>query len=563
MLDNNLKNVILNLYEQFSSDNINILSKNDFYKCLRKFLKINESVLNIGRVEFVLKLPKNLFSKQSINEKIVIFDDSCSDAESFTYETNLISEFDSISFINYPLFGEFDENQKNTLKFIEGIFSTHFKKFLYIDYIHESKYLDSMTSAPNFIGILEKSNILKHKFGSLKDYYCLFLNIRDFKNINASIGPIAGNELLTNYFLRAEELLFEDEVFGRVGGDNFVALIENEHLDEFLDELNHSYLDVYKNNKKNTFRMKSRVGIYKIKENDDFSDVIQRASIANSICKLLKESDRFYYSDDMTGQFNIEQQIVMNFTQALKNKEFEIFYQPKISAITKKVVGAEALVRWNKDGSFISPSDFISVLEKKGLIHKLDMYIFDRVCSDIRNMLNEGIDVVRISVNLSRNDLQDDNLFDILQSIMKKYDIDKKYIEFEITESSVYDNPSSFTNFISKLNDNDISVAVDDFGTGYSSLLLIKDYSFDTVKIDKSFVDSIVSKDEKNLLFLKNIVKLLKDLDKDIVVEGVESREQLEYLVSIGCETIQGYVYEKVLPFEKFKSLLISDKKYF
>ena len=118
MLDNNLKNVILNLYEQFSSDNINILSKNDFYKCLRKFLKINESVLNIGRVEFVLNLPKNLFSKQSINEKIVIFDDSCSDAESFTYETNLISEFDSISFINYPLFGEFDENQKNTLKFI-------------------------------------------------------------------------------------------------------------------------------------------------------------------------------------------------------------------------------------------------------------------------------------------------------------------------------------------------------------------------------------------------------------------------------------------------------------
>ncbi len=556
------QDVIFNLYTELVEDTLDDNNKDTFFSNLQNFINKYAGDLNVGRQEIISLLPKNIFSSKSKENYTEIYNCGTFNDNKIVHTYNLLSDTDFVKIISYPLEGEFTKDQQDAIKFIGGIFFTYFSRFLYKEYIKESYKIDSMTSAPNFVGIMESAEEIKNRYGTLSNYSCLFLNIRDFKIINAEFGAVNGNLLLSKYYFTLDSFFVDDEVCARLGGDNFVILLKNDRLDFFLNKIDNISFTVNMPDGEHSVNMNARVGIYMVGEDDDFLTAIQRASIANSICKMLKESNTFFYTDDITMKFNVEQQIVLNFKEAISNKEFCVFYQPKVDTKTRQIVGAEALVRWYKDKRFIPPINFIPVLEKKGLIHELDLFIFESVCQDIQNFLNEGITPVKVSINLSRNDLQDERLFDTLKAIMDKYGISEDFIEVEITESSMYDNPVILSNFIHKLNDSNISVSVDDFGTGYSSLMLIKDYHFDIIKIDKSFIDSIKLNDIKSLMFLQNIVKLLKDLDIKVVAEGVESLEQLEYLKNIGCDIIQGYVFDKPLPLKEFKKRLLDEDYY-
>ena len=204
----------------------------------------------------------------------------------------------------------------------------------------------------------------------------------------------------------------------------------------------------------------------------------------------------------------------------------------------------------------------VMVLEKEGFVPELDIYVFDKVCQDIKHWEKEGFEPVRISSNFSKLHLKNPNFADDVLEIVDKYGVDHKYVDIEITESSGYSDFDALITFISRMKEAGISVSMDDFGTGYSSLSMLRDVDVDIVKIDKSFVDIVTKGDEIGTRFFRNVVKMIHDLNRDTVSEGVETRQQVDILKKTECHIAQGYYFDKPLPEQEFFER-VKDKKAF
>ena len=247
---------------------------------------------------------------------------------------------------------------------------------------------------------------------------------------------------------------------------------------------------------------------------------------------------------------------IAKFSDAIKNKEFLVYYQPKVDMTTNKLCGCEALVRWMHDGKLIPPFSFIPILEDEGYITELDFYVFEKVCEDISVWVSKGIEPVRISSNFSKLHLKNKRFAEDVLETIAKYNVDKKYIEIELTESSGYDDFEAMTQFVNKMKVESIHTALDDFGTGYSSLSLLKDLDIDVVKLDKSFLNGANTDLQKQMI--ENIIKMIRDLHHDVICEGVETEQQAQFLKSVKCFMAQGYLYDKPLPHDDFESRLVS-----
>lgn len=238
------------------------------------------------------------------------------------------------------------------------------------------------------------------------------------------------------------------------------------------------------------------------------------------------------------------------FEDALNNQEFVVYYQPKIDIITEKVVGAEALVRWKKDGtSMISPGDFIPVYEKDGLIVRLDEYVFRQVCQMQKRKITEGKKVFPVSVNLSRSSALHRDIAERYIGIVKEMDIPFSCVPIELTESAaVYNNRLKTT--LEQLTAAGFVLHIDDFGAGYSSLISLNQFPFSTLKIDKSLIDQIDQKNGRTLV--EQVITISKLLDMKVVAEGVENREQLDILRKLDCDEVQGFYYARPMPEDEF-----------
>ena len=246
-----------------------------------------------------------------------------------------------------------------------------------------------------------------------------------------------------------------------------------------------------------------------------------------------------------------EKEIEKNMKKALKNNEFVVYYQPKIYAKTEKIYGSEALVRWKKDNKIIMPNIFIPIFEKNKFILKLDLYIFEKVCMDMKEWKEKyGIDII-ISVNVSREHFTEKNFINKYVQIASKYGIDTNKIDLEITESATIDSRINIAKIMEEIKKYGFLISIDDFGTGYSSLSILHDMPIDILKIDKSFVDQIGKKDN----IIENILSIAKKFKLKTIAEGVETKNQKDYLTKEGCDILQGYYYSKPLSkaeFEKF-----------
>lgn len=255
-----------------------------------------------------------------------------------------------------------------------------------------------------------------------------------------------------------------------------------------------------------------------------------------------------------------EKDIESKMANALDNGEFIVYYQPKIDLDTNSLIGAEALVRWVEDGKITAPGDFIPIIERNGFVCQLDFYILEAVLKDMRRWLDAGIEVVKTSVNFSRVHLSNQGFTNRIIRLLKEYNVPAEYIEIEFTESGYSDSAPMLENAIRSLKAYGIATAMDDFGSGYSSLSLLTNLSFDILKLDKSFLDSgRVSEKEK--VIINNVIKMVQDLNIDVVMEGVETPEQVEFLRKANCRMVQGYVFDKPLPVETFEQRL-ANKKY-
>ena len=409
-----------------------------------------------------------------------------------------------------------------------------------------------LTGLPNAGGYLYQVSE-KIKDGSIINYTAFYFNLKGFGNINQRYGIESGDKILVAFTAKATDFLIDEEVLGHLGGDNFVALIRKDRKEKFCRLLNGIEVSIDGANKTENLKIQSTIGLWDIDEVfDDPGDAISRTSIALQHAKHIFHVPVVSATQDMINKVAVQKDVLEKYQSALENKEFLVFYQPKVDSRTNTLVGAEGLVRWKHDGEMISPGVFIPPLEENGEIVLLDYYVLKRACEDINIWIAEGIEPVRISVNFSRKDLMDADLAENIDRIITNSGIDKKYIEIEVTETVDEQEHGVLAKFISDLYSRNIMTAIDDFGAGYSSLATLREFQVHTLKIDRSFINTkeFSWKDE---IILRDIIHMAHGLNMETVTEGVEREDQIAFINKVGCYVIQGFFYDRPLPLEEFE----------
>ena len=384
-------------------------------------------------------------------------------------------------------------------------------------------------------------------------------NLRHFSLINREIGRSSGDVVIRNYFDLLEKTIGDKGLICRVGGDNFVAIFKDDILEAVLDILNGVPI-VYDVNNTKRIMVSASTGVFRIPDGFIYErpdDIMDRIVSSSRAAKNGGKESIVFFDDDMIVDKEKTMQVQQLFPQAMQKGEFKVFYQPKIDIDTGEIVGAEALCRWFRDGKVIPPIDFIPILEQTTDICRLDFYMLNHVCRDIRQWLDEGRKVVRISVNLSRKHMMDIDLMERIIGIVDMNRVPHQYIEIELTETTTDVEFRDLKRVVSGLQQAGICTSVDDFGMGYSSLNLIREIPWNVLKVDKSFlpVDNDNEASTRSIMF-KYVVAMAKELGLECIAEGVETRNQVQVLRDNRCLFAQGFYFDRPLPIEDFEKRL-------
>ena len=474
----------------------------------------------------------------------------------FTSENN-----GAVVIISHPEKGYvWNEDEKQEIAFLHKSIALLYDRANLHNIVKTSLSIDALTKLPNATGFIAIGNRLFSQ-GTLHEYTAMYLNIKNFRRINSQIGRKHSDKAIIAFANALRAKLREDEFVARLGGDNFTVFVKKENSGAFLDYLSHALIEIDTESTSIHFVLASRVGVYNIVQGDDINHVMICISTAINNVRRNNTTDVVVFTADILAKIEREQYLTNMFSGALENREFVAFYQPKVDLTDGSLCGCEALVRWRRGDKLISPGEFIPVFERDGNICALDFYMLDQVCRDIKEWIEQGLQPVTVSVNFSKTHLHDPDIADKIISIIKNYDIDTRYIEVEMTEMSDFNDYNAFKAFVSKLKENGVITSIDDFGTGYSSLNLLTDFMFDVVKLDKSFLDNISrSTGKTDIIVVRNIVKMIKELGMKTIAEGVETVEQAQLLKDIGCSMVQGYLYDKPLCVEVFVERLRAKK---
>lgn len=451
------------------------------------------------------------------------------------------------------------EEEKNVMQMMSRILVLYFAKYQRKLRDENEITHDVESGAWNTTGFVAEGQKIIAKGQGCK-YTALYLNISKFKLINQMYGHEFGNLVLASVARDMKSYLSsldQHQLLGRIGGDNYVVLVKDQHLNLFLEHLVNFKLDISYDNSNICLPINFFSGIYQIKEDDqEMYQIIEKSSEASSVAKNRISFEPVYYDQDLHRQIVREKEIENNMHQALENKEFVVYYQPKIDLNTYHLNGAEALVRWIEKGKIVPPMEFIPVFEKNGFICNMDFYVLDVVCRDITEWLKVGIDLFPISVNFSKVHFLNPGFTEQIIEVLKKYQVPARYIEIEFTETVDYKDKATFVRAVESLKSFGISTSIDDFGTGFSSLSLLKTLPVDMLKIDKSLLD-VQTSSEKERVIISNVVRMVKEMDIQVITEGVETREQADFLKEIKCDNAQGFLFDKPLPKEQFEKRLI------
>lgn len=411
-------------------------------------------------------------------------------------------------------------------------------------------YKDSITGGDNFSNFKEKAKKYENTEG-----YVIALDISEFKLVNNVCGNARGDEVLKVIWDVIMANCNDNEQAARVNADRFVIFwIESSkktvtyRIEKLINEIEgiSEQLSVP--------RLYPVIGIRAVEKLDDADKRYGEALRAKALIKNRRDRHYAFY-DEIDYDTIVENKKLENgFEKALADKKFEVWYQPKFNSHTGKIVGSEALIRWRADdGSLISPGRFIPLFEKNGNIIRLDEYVFREVCRQQKEWQKEGIQILPVSVNISRFSLYYSNVVEKYERIINYYDVDHKYVQIEITESAIIEN-TVIVELIQKFHDAGFDILLDDFGSGYSSLASLNQMPFDTIKLDKSLVDYVGNENGEKLL--KFIVQLVQSLGMKITAEGVEYKEQLDFLENLNCDDIQGFYFSKPLMLADFSAKL-------
>ena len=413
---------------------------------------------------------------------------------------------------------------------------------------------DFRTGVANESSCIEWLRNLTGKPEILK-YAAISFDIFRFSSINRKYGAETGNRVLTTYTEAISEALSDEEILGRQYGDQFIAVILKKNLPGFLVKLSDMMISFTDDSGK-TYEehLSARSGVYEVDNMDIIAeDVISYANTALEHTRRVSAHPVTYMTRELMDEIEEQKHFELMIRKGLENEEFEPYYQPKVNCRTNTLCGAEALARWRHDGKIIHPSEFIHVMERNDSICELDLLMLRKICRDISKWLEEGISVPPISINFSRRNLADPDLAATIDRIVAESGVPKYLIEIEITETTDEFPISVMKKFVDGLKERGFSSSIDDFGSANSSMAVLREISFDTVKIDKGFIDHDHSKDRA---ILDHIIKMARSIGLKIVAEGVELENQVETLKSLGAEIIQGYYYDCPLPKEEMADRL-------
>jgi len=419
---------------------------------------------------------------------------------------------------------------------------------------------DSLTGLPNkYLFIKDLSDILSSSDNS--DFSVMQINIKNFIFINQQVGFIKGNDILAEFALKAKALFDETkrEKIYLLNGNNFYIIARKERINDLFYKINNLELITLKQNQiADINNLSIRAALYNITGNETDTDtIIDRISTTYYTVRSLPNKNFLVYNQEIAKKVSQSISVSQHIQQALINNSLFVVYQPKVNQNTNKLVGAEALIRWNNNGTIIPPDNFIPVCESIGFIKRLDFFMLNQVCKNLDVWIKKGIDLVPISVNFSKQHFAHQEIAERICNIIDFWKIPHNLIEIEFTETSIVEMKEHLQNTIDILKEKNISVSIDDFGSGYSSLSLLQDFNFNVLKLDKSLIKTIVDNNRARTV-IANVINMADALNMSVIAEGVETKEELSILKKLKCSVIQGFIFDKPLSVESFENRLIN-----
>lgn len=432
------------------------------------------------------------------------------------------------------------------------------------DKIEYLAYHDYLTGLPNKMMLSEfLKQAIRNAERNGKLVAVMFMDLDNFKMINDTMGHSAGDQMLRQVAERLSSTVRKNDIVARIGGDEFIIMLEGMNdtggIAKVADKIITSFSQPFTSKEDGIF-LTTSIGIAVFPEDgDDVEKLIKNADIAMYKAKEKGKSQWAFCTSNMKTKAVETMNLGNQLFRALDNGELELYYQPLVSCVTSKIVGMEALIRWNHPSmGLVLPDRFIHIAEHTGLIHSIGEWVIRTACEKNAEWQNKYNVCVPVAVNLSARQLQNNSIIKKVFSILKETGLNPRQLEFEITESIAFNDTESVIEILNAFRKKGISIAIDDFGTEYSSLNYLKQLPVDRIKIAMPFVHGIDT-NEKDEAITKAILVLAKSMGLKVVAEGVETQNQFQFLSHRMCDDVQGFFFYKPMPAKEMEKLFIQE----
>ncbi|MCT2537808.1 EAL domain-containing protein [Aquibacillus koreensis] len=425
--------------------------------------------------------------------------------------------------------------------------------------LNELAFFDPLTNLPNRQNFQDSlTSMIQKAKQEEKELAILFLDVNQFKQINDTLGHLAGDELLKEIASELKSLITDSIQVYRLGGDEFVILVYDLASNNSLEALSDHLVQIFNvpfSIQGSILHISSSIGISIYPKDGTTKDtLIQNADIAMYCSKQESGTTIRYFEEHLRDNFTEQVHLTNEIRKAIAENEFELYYQPKVSTEQNEITSLEALIRWNTVNGSISPLHFIPIAEQSNLIKDIDKWVIMEACMQNKKWQEQGHKKVPVSVNISAKHFDDEQLIEIVRHALKTSNLEGKYLQIELTENVFINNFDKASMIMQELKKLDVLFSIDDFGKGYSSLNHLIHLPIDEVKLDKSFISNI-DKEIKKAEVVKLVIDSAHTLGFTVVAEGVEYTCELNLLKTLGCDEVQGFLFSKPLPSEDLHTL--------
>jgi diguanylate cyclase (GGDEF)-like protein len=421
---------------------------------------------------------------------------------------------------------------------------------------------DALTGLPNRYNLYSQLKLMVANANRYeRKFAVLFLDLDHFKNINDTLGHNVGDALLKSVSYKLKSMIRENDIVARIGGDEFIIILNDFNDSGSLDQVILKILDAFHQEwaiQNHFLRLSASIGVAIYPDDsNEINELMKFADIAMYKAKSEGRDQFSFFTSTLNAKVHEDVQIANDMHRALEDREFVLYYQPKIYIPTGKIIGAEALIRWNHhEKGMIYPDSFISIAENTGFILKLGTWVIDETVEMVSRLQHSGYSDVHVSCNVSTRQFQNLHLYSDIETAIRSSEIDPAQFAIEITESVMMEYLDITLEVLKKMEALGIHICMDDFGTGYSSLSYLRQFPIHSLKIDKSFVDDIIENGNNDHILINTIIAMGQTLNLNVIAEGVEEAYQMEYLKERGCAHYQGYYFSKPISEDEFFALL-------